>query len=201
MVKCHQCDRNAIYVIGDGNKAKFPVCLRCYIEHQNMLLAQQEMIERNLNFWQDEMAHVVGLPPMGPRFQPRAQPQIFVQGGTILHNIHVSNSEIGVLNTGMIGQVDATVTVIRDQGNNQLADAIAKLSEGIIKSDFLSSDKKGGAIEILESLSAEAVMPKDRRKVAMMRALIDSLNSSLSGVAALADLWKTAKSLFEQAMS
>ncbi|OFA15428.1 hypothetical protein A4U49_12945 [Acidithiobacillus ferrivorans] len=97
-MKCYQCDRPAMYQIGEQN---IPLCLDCYFKFSQIQQQQLESSERMMNYLSDEMAASVGLPPMGPRFPPRPQP--VVVAGAKLHNIHVNNSVVGTINTGSIG--------------------------------------------------------------------------------------------------
>jgi hypothetical protein len=107
-----------------------------------------------------------------------------------LNNIHVSNSEIGVLNTGTIENVDNTVTVLKVEDNNEFANSITMLSEAIIKAGELSNNQKNQVLELVESLSQEAVVPKDKRKLAVVRALLAELSGILGNVTTLAQIWE-----------
>ncbi len=154
------------------------------------------MIERELNYISAEMESITGIPNILPRYSERRT--IIHTGGVILNNIHVSNSEIGVLNTGTIGNVDATVTVLKSEGNSELASAVAALSEAVIKSSQIANDSKNQILELLGALSEEAVVPKEKRKPSVAKALLTELSGILGGVSVLAELWGKAKTLFEQ---
>ncbi len=113
-MKCYNCDKKAIFAVGpEGRQA--PLCLDCYIRFQNVQLQQQEMYERQINYLTSEMKSAVGLPCILPKYPERCA--VIQSGGVTLNNIHVTNSEIGVLNTGNIENVDATVTVLKNEGN------------------------------------------------------------------------------------
>jgi hypothetical protein len=194
-VKCYNCDKNALYAVGpDGQQA--PLCLDCYIRWQNAQLQQQEMLERELNYLSAEMESIAGVSGILPIYPARRT--VIHTGGVTLNNIHVSNSEVGVLNTGTIGNVDATVTVLKSEGNAQLASAVAALSEAVIKSGQISNDSKNQILELLGALSEEAVVLKEKRKSSVAKALLVELSGILGAVSALAGLWATAKGLFEQ---
>lgn len=194
-MKCHNCAKSAIYAVGpEGQEAL--LCLDCYIRWQNAQLNEKEMIERELNYISAEMESITGIPNILPRYSERRT--IIHTGGVILNNIHVSNSEIGVLNTGTIGNVDATVTVLKSEGNSELASAVAALSEAVIKSSQIANDSKNQILELLGALSEEAVVPKEKRKPSVAKALLTELSGILGGVSVLAELWGKAKTLFEQ---
>lgn len=194
-MKCHNCDKNAMYEVGpEGQEAS--LCLDCYIRWQNAQLREQEMLERELNYLSAEMESISGIPGTLPRYPERQT--VIHTGGVTLNNIHVSNSEIGVLNTGTIGNVDATVTVLRSAGNRELASAVATLSQAVIQSGQIANDSKNQILELLGALSEEAIAPKEKRKTSVAKALLSELSGILSGVGALAGLWQKTKTLFDQ---
>jgi hypothetical protein len=184
-----------MYMVGpEGQQA--PLCLDCYIRWQNVMLQQQEMHEREMNYLTDEMESLVGMHGILPRYPERRR--IIQTGGVILNNIHVSNSEIGVLNTGTIHSMDATVTIMKTEGNQLLANVLATLSEAVIKSGELSNNQKNQILELLTSLSEEAVTPKEKRKNAVAKALLSELSSIIGSISTLTEMWDKAKTIFQQ---
>lgn len=114
-----------------------------------------------------------------------------------MKNIHVSGSEIGVLNTGTIGNVDSTVTVLKTEGDSELAGAIAGLSEAVIKAGQLSTDQKNQVMELLNALSEEALVPKEKRKLSVVRALLSDLSKVLGNIVNIAELWQKTYLIFK----
>ena len=113
-----------------------------------------------------------------------------------MNNIQVTNSELGVLNTGNIQNVDSTVTVLKTSGNSELAETITQLSETVIKSN-ISNDIKNQIIELLDAISTEAVAPQDKRRKSVVGALLAKLSAIMSNVECFSELWQKAKSVFE----
>jgi len=182
-------------MIGEkGQRA--PLCLDCWIRYQNIVVKQLEMYQREINFAADAMDAVTGLYGMTPRF-PEKQ-AIIHTGGVTLNNINVSNSEIGVLNTGTIANVDSTVTVLKTEGNNMLASAVTVLSEAIIKSNELSNKQKNEALELLYSLSSEAIVPKESRKLGVVRALLSGLSGIFGDISTLSAAWDKVRPVFQE---
>ena len=155
-----------------------------------------EMLERQINFSTGQIESIVGLRGIFPKYPERRA--VIQAGGVTLNNIHVTNSEIGVLNTGTIENVDSTVTVLKTEGNNELANAITALSEAVIKAGEIPTNQKNQILELLGSLSEEAVAPKEKRKLAVARALMTELSGVLGGVATLAQTWEKAHAVFLQ---
>jgi len=184
-----------MYMVGPEDR-QVPLCLDCYIRWQNVMLQQQEMYERQINYLTSEMESVVGMPGILPRF-PERRPIIHT-GGITLNNIHVSNSEVGVLNTGTIENVDATVTVLKTEGNMELAEAVTALSEAVIKSREIADNDKNKILELLSSLSEEALAPKEKRKTAVAKILLSELSDMLGGITTISAIWGKATGIFHQ---
>ncbi len=158
-MKCYQCDKPAMYHIGDQN---IPLCLDCYFKFSQINQQQIENGERMMNYLCDEMSASVGLPPIGPRFPSRPQP--VVVAGAELHNIHVNNSVVGTINTGSIGTVDQSISALVQSGEPALAEAVKSLSEAILQSGDLTRNQKNELIESLSIISKEAATPKASRQ-------------------------------------
>lgn len=167
-MKCYQCDKPAMYRVTDKN---IPLCLECYFKFSQIEQQQIENNERMLNYLNDEMSFTVGLPPMGPRFPPRPKP--VVVAGAKLQNIQVSNSVVGTINTGSIGTVDQSISALVQSGDNELAQAIKKLSEAILKSGDLTRNQKNEVIESLSVISKEAASPKEARQNTVALSLLE----------------------------
>ena len=126
-----------MYQVGE---AAIPLCLKCFLKFSQVSQAETENNERMMNFLQDEMAAVVGMPPIGPRFPPRPRPVVIA--GAKMHNINVSNSIVGTINTGSIGLVDQSISALLQVGEPDLAEAVKALSEAILSNKDLTSNQK-----------------------------------------------------------
>ncbi|MBE3125310.1 MAG: hypothetical protein IMZ57_06590 [Acidobacteria bacterium] len=194
-MKCYNCDKSAMFAMGpEGQQAL--LCLDCYIRYQNIQLQQQKMYERQINYITSQMESAVGLHGILPRYPERRS--IIQTGGVTLNNIHVTNSEIGVLNTGNIENVDATVTVLKNEGNAELAAAVSALSEAVIRSSEINADRKNQIMELLAALSEEAVAPREKQKKSVVKAVIGQIGEVLGGVSSVLGLWEKARAIFQQ---
>lgn len=93
---CQQCGRPAIIGIGPNNALH--LCVDCWGKVQAIHSRQMEDHERLLNFASAEFDMAAGLPGFTPKFPPRPRP-VVVTGNTVLNNIKIANSQIGVVNT------------------------------------------------------------------------------------------------------
>jgi len=177
---------------------RIPLCLDCNSKLQNMLAIQNDQLARMINFFMDQADAAVPIPGSSlPRIQLPSAP-IIQTGEVTLNNIHVTNSEIGVLNTGNLSMVDSNVTVLKNSGNDELADAVTRLTEAVVKSKEINEAEKNEIVELLGALSGEATAPKDQQKTSVVRVFIMRLNELLSPVATISALWGHAKTIFEQ---
>lgn len=183
-----------MYMVGSEGQ-QVPLCLDCYIKWQSTMQQELENHERQINFLTSHMESMVGFPGLLPKY-PERRP-IINTGGVTLNNINVTNSEVGVLNTGTIGNVDNTLTVLNKSGAQELASAVSELTEAVIKSGDLSNNQKNEVLEMVGTISEEAVAPKESRKLGVVKALIGQLTNLLMGIGNLGKAFETAKSAWE----
>jgi hypothetical protein len=163
------------------------------VKLQSVQLRQAEFYERTANQALDDMREAVGLPVMRPmESAPRWAPM-----NVTFNNINVSNSQIATLNTGSIGAVDSSVTVLRSAGHGRLGNALKELVEAVITAADLNQDRKNEILELLGTLSEEATVPKERQRKSLARTLMARLTALISGATAMTELWKKAKDLLE----
>ncbi len=148
-----------------------PLCLHCYFKFSQIQQEQSEQQERWINYLGDEIASIMGTPPIGPRFPPRPRP-VQIEGVKLNH-INVTNSVVGTINTGSIGVVDQSISALIQGGEPELANAVKELSQAIIKSGDLGANQKNELMEILSVIAAEAASPKESRRGSVVKALLD----------------------------
>lgn len=185
-MKCVNCTKLAAC-----SYQEVPLCLDCYIRLRDLNIREIEMIERESNFIIDQIEGVCGVYGALPRYPERRT--VIQSGGVTLNNIHVTNSEIGVLNTGAVQTIDSTLTVLKSEGNSALAVALQKLSEAVIRASDLTNNQKNESLELLGAMSEEAVAPAPKRKLAVVKAMLAQMASTLAGVASVASAFEDAK--------
>lgn len=186
MSKCHQCDRPALYLVGD---AEVPLCLQCYSLHATIEQRQIAMLDAQAERAIEEMEMIAGVRIRPPK--PPMQPPVIISGAT-LHSINVTNSNVGVVNSGDLQQVDTAVSLISSSGDAQLASALKRLTEAVAASTSLDDVQKHEAIELLGAIASEATPPRSRRRVAVARPLLSRLREVLSVSAEVATVAQVA---------
>ncbi|HEY4304744.1 MAG TPA: hypothetical protein VGM82_09765 [Gemmatimonadaceae bacterium] len=172
-----------------GPNHEIPLCLDCNLKLQTLQTRQLAEMERALNHTVDQMELIAGF-PLGGKFPPRPQPAI-IAGGAVLNNIRIADSQIGVLNTGSIGSIDAAITVVRESGSPDLASALKSFTENVAKSPELTTEQRRDLVDLISTLATEAASPPVRRKPAVARAIAVDIAQLISGAASLAQLWSS----------
>jgi hypothetical protein len=197
-MSCHQCGRRAIYLVGPSHD--IPLCLDCNFKFAQIAQQQLEDNERMMNFAADQMTAISGF-RVGPRFPPRPRPVVYQ--GVTLTNINVENSVVGTINTGSVGTVDQSITVLRQLGEPAVADALKALSEAVLQSGDLSPNQRNEVVEILGAVAREAATPQHERQATVARSLIEkgaAITSLASDIAdACAKYWPALLALFNWA--
>lgn len=196
MLKCYNCDKPAMYLVGPEGK-EVPLCLDCNLKHTQMIAIENEQLEKQLNYLADEMEFAVGLPGVLPRY-PKRQVKILQGGKIVLNNIRVSESTIGVLNTGNLEILDSAITVLnQDTSTREVSAAISKLVNAIAGSAELSPEKKNEALEILGVIASEVTIPKEKRRNKVVGALLSALPTAIQTVASLMQIWQSVEPIIK----
>ncbi len=117
------------------------------------------------------------------------------RGATYKTEIHLSNSTIGILNTGEIEDVQSisvNVSTLAESGHAEIAKAIKELTEAVAANQNLPADDRAYLLENLEELSRQAALPPEQRaKSGVIKSLVSGLAGSLSAAGGLAEVWST----------
>ncbi len=101
----------------------------------------------------------------------------------ITTNINVSNSEIGVLNTGSIKDVqsiDASITTLKSQGDMEIGNAFKKLTEGIMNDDILPQPDKAELLSNVKYLSEMAAKQQQERSPSVLKSVLRTVSEGIA---------------------
>lgn len=108
--------------------------------------------------------------------------------------LNISHSTIANLNLGtVVGDLTASIQSLVGQGQDDLADALRRLTEAITASNELGDAQRKELLEHLSLVSTEAALPPERRKNGPLKSSIAFLQTGLSTVAQLAGVLSTAE--------
>jgi hypothetical protein len=187
-MKCSQCGRPAVVRISEKEGTIY-LCLDCNLKFEQAQSLEFDRLARQYNLVADEADMMLGMPRVGARYALPQRP-VFHVGDFTLNNINIDRSTIGILNTGTIGTVDGAVTVLNEHGETEAGNAIARLTEAVVKAQESNDEQKNKILEILSVLATEGTMPKENRRSAAMKPLLLDLSTILGGIASLAQLWQ-----------
>jgi hypothetical protein len=109
--------------------------------------------------------------------------------------IKISNSTIGMLNTGQIKNIESiniNIKQLNDVGSDEVADALTNIASAVAESTDLAADVKSNTLEQLENLSEQAVLPENERsKPGVIKAVFAALSGTLAAAGNLAGIWST----------
>ncbi len=106
--------------------------------------------------------------------------------------ININQGTVGTLNAGtIIGDIQTNLTNLKTEGHDQLAHALKRLAEAIGSAEALG-DRRRDALEQVAALSAEAEKPVDRRRLGIVKAVVNALPTALGTSADLLAIWDAA---------
>jgi hypothetical protein len=164
-------------------KGQLPLCVDCHLKFQRALAIQAESSARLMNYLRGAAAFSVGLGP-----PPTMETSPFIGAETVnVGNVSVTNSSVGVINTGAIETVNLAVEQLQGAGGATVAEALKGLANAISSATDLTDQKKKEALELLGSIASEAAVPEGSRKVAVVKAVLSQIPTVVSGAASVAD--------------
>lgn len=169
-----------MYRVGDE---EIPLCLDCYSKWSHINHVSFLQNAAMMNHSMDQLDMSVGIGLSGDRI-PIAAIAKAMQGSPMLTNITLSNSQIGVLNTGAIKKIDAAITLSQGSDAQQVAQLLREFTELVISAEELTAEEKNEVFELTEAVAEEVV---GKRRVSMITSLLKSAKERVGGVLALSN--------------
>ena len=183
---CSQCGKPALAEVSGKL-----LCLDCAQRWDELISAP---IERQANL----LNVLAGFAEMHTGFpMPRLQMSRTNRGPITLNNIHVANSVVGSINTGEIDKLNLVMSHMRVAGQEELAKALQEFTQAVIDSHEMPADDKNSALEYLSFLASQSTLPTEERQPAVAKAVIPTLERTITRAGAIASLWSALKPLLE----
>jgi hypothetical protein len=100
--------------------------------------------------------------------------------------LNISNSTVAALNLGIvIGDLNASVQVLNNEGQKDLAQAVEKLAEEVVSIAGLQDAVRRDLLEHLSFISEQLSLAADRRKVGPLKSSIETLGGLVKTVTQL----------------
>ena len=194
--KCYYCDKPALIKYG-----KTPLCVDCYykVAYADFLQQQAEhnrlsWLASNINLLQQDLyIGTGGILPLKQMTipQPPSAPIYSSQ------QIKISESNIGVINTGTILSLETGIAFIHNHGDKELADALKQLTEALVNSTEISNALKFKTAEQLDFLVNEAFANKEKQRKSFARTVMTDISQSIGTIAGLITIWNTVQPLLQ----
>lgn len=175
-----------------------PLC----VDHAEAMSRINEANNDTLRLLMADMANMensvyasFGLPPRRHIIPPRQvvhAPQTTIND----HSVKIDRSTIGVLNTGAIDTLNASVTLI-GQTNPEHAEQINTLVETISRNQELDQEAKKETIEQISYLLGQISVPTQDRNSSVLKSIFASIGITLSTSADLLTLWDSLKPILK----
>ena len=111
-----------------------------------------------------------------------------IPGGNMEMKFEISDSQVGVLNTGKM-QAKSITTSISTLNQYQMAEALESLTEAVKASQDISLQQRIEILEQLNLLSEQAVLAPSEREAGLIKPILSTLATTLSAGGGLAEIW------------
>jgi hypothetical protein len=193
MTNCVQCGKPAIVLVGNN-----PLCVDCNLKLQQAINMQNERLVQEMNYLTDMIETTVGIYGALPRYKV-TQPVIH-KGDLTFHNINVSKSIVGSINTGNVQSIDVAMSHIKTSGNEELAKVLGEFTQAVINDTAINTELKNQIIEQLSFLISQYELSKEKRKPSVIKTVLSTIKNTVSTVASLVMIWSKLQSLLEKVL-
>ncbi len=193
MSLCSQCGKPAVATLGGQS-----LCVEHYHQYTETLYMAQQMNAAMFNLLSDQIAQGSGglaggghvlLPPLPSR-----------SGGFVLNNINVSGSTVNSINTGSIQRLDASISMLRAQGQDEMASAVLELAQGLVDNAELQEQHRNEIAEMLEFLTSQVISQQPCSSVGLARAALGRVRELCSTVTSALAVWDKLEPLLRSAI-
>jgi len=113
----------------------------------------------------------------------------------------IQGSTVGAVNTGsIVGQTQISVTLLKGQGADELADAIAEITSAIEVSTEVADDLRAELLSEVAFLADQATQAPEGRQLVPIKAVLSALQNSIGTVAGLAAVWDKVGPIISQVL-
>jgi hypothetical protein len=192
---CTQCRaRQAMYDYEGGHS----LCLNCHDQLQRIERENDAYNRAVAHYLEEKIYFDMGLsntPPRVPVPPPAPTRAIIQQDNRKMTTISIDRSNIGMLNTGQIRDVqriDVNVSQLAQAGQETIASALKNLTEAVAQSEAISDEQRSDLLDQLGELSTQATLPPEQRtKSGVLKAIVGGIGATLQSAGGLAEVWST----------
>ena len=189
MTKCCQCDKPAY--VGD-------LCVDHFFKLQVAQHNQLAWLASHLNLISEKLDQGTGYLVTHARMQIPHPPHI---GESMTKNyINVTDSVVGVINTGTISNLNSGIAVAESQGQKEIAIAITEFAQAVINSEELINSVKDEITEQLDFILTQVTAEPDLRRTGLIKSALVGIGTAVGTCASLLTLWEKLQALLQTAL-
>jgi hypothetical protein len=186
-MKCIQCGKPGIIEYEFGL-----LCVDCNLKLQQANDIAVGNLERQANFFMDEMEMVSGVPLGGGRY-PERKPPIVHTGDMNIRPIVLNNSVVGNINQGIVQNLNASlknITIVNQSYARDIKDFIEKVAEDQV----LVQEEKEEVAEKVEFLTQQ--LQSQNKNKSVIKTIVSSINTIVAISSGLATVWTALSPIF-----
>ncbi|OGY31501.1 MAG: hypothetical protein A2805_01585 [Candidatus Andersenbacteria bacterium RIFCSPHIGHO2_01_FULL_46_36] len=180
--------------MGEVGPQKIPLCLQCWALLQGTVQKQSDALREEMNYIHDSIDSMFGI-STGARYPLKRS--ILVAGSTVNH-IAINDSQIGILNTSNIQNLDQTIDTLYSVSQIELAENIKKFSEAILSEQGLSKEQQSEVLESLDVITKELFQKSENRKKTVIKTLMSGISETISVTANSLTIWQILQPLLQK---
>jgi hypothetical protein len=166
---------------GAGEKGQFPLCLDCWNKLQSAHYMQFLINAAGANQALDDMDMITGFRTPGGRI-PVAELARAIVKGPVHNSFKISNSSVGVINTGDLARITAVVDLSKTTEVEDVGQKIQALTQAVIDASDIAANDKRDLIELIEGFAEQTIRSK---KPAVALALLKSIEDRARGMVSI----------------
>lgn len=155
---------------------------------------QQRILAALINHQLDSIDEAVGIPSYSRIRMP--QPVVHT-GNTTVNQLNIDRSVVGVLNTGTVQNLNATVSAIQNV-DPDLTTELKKFVETVSVNTEVTQEAKKEIIEQLSFLSTQLFTAKEKRNPSVIKTVFGAIGLIISSANSLLGLWEKLRPMLEK---
>jgi len=144
----------------------------------------------HINHLLGQMESIAGTPNLFPRYQ-LPNPPVRI-GPSTMNEVNVSQSNVGILNTGHIEQITASFNAVNKECGRETVEALRKLVSAVKTAEHVEHAIRNQVLENLSFIAQQASIQAGSRQKSIGKQCLETLDSVLPRIADIATIWSTA---------
>ncbi|MGM4906221.1 hypothetical protein AB8B21_05910 [Tardiphaga sp. 866_E4_N2_1] len=106
----------------------------------------------------------------------------------VYNNIRLSNSQVGVLNTGDLAKIDAVITISTGSDVASIGQCLKDLTQAVIDAAEMPASAKQEMVDLINVLATQIVSATSERKPSVIKSLYKSIEERAKGFVAISTI-------------